>query len=98
MLGERLFYPAPALQGILKCVRCDELFITAEWIRELRRELKAEGKPTNWLPKANEESERRRTHAQQHVRRCEATYASDGYFRLPYVAPTPVTARDFGFA
>jgi len=100
MLGERLFYPAPALPGILKCAfpKCDALFITASYIRELRRDLKAEGGLTDWIPNAKAETERRRLHAQNHVRRGEATYAADGYFRLPYVAPAAVTARDFGFA
>jgi len=99
MLGERLFYPAPAVPGVLKCAipKCDALFITAAYIRELRRDLKAEGGLTHWIPKANAETERRRLHAQSHVRRGQATYASDGYFRLPYVAPVALTARDFGF-
>jgi hypothetical protein len=96
-LGERLFYPHPALPGILKCAKCDELFISASHIQSLRKELRAEGTPTNWLPTPNAESARRRTHAQNHLKRCEATYADDGYFRLPPVAPAPTTARDFGF-
>src|SRR5437870_4164180 len=96
MVGERLFYPHPALPGILKCAKCDALFITAAYILSLKKELKTEGGPTHWIPKASAESARRRTHAQNHVKRCEATYASDGYFRLPAV-PVPTTARDFGF-
>jgi hypothetical protein len=97
MVGERLFYPHPVLPGILKCAKCDALFITATWLRALRLELKAESRPTRWIPKQNTEVERRRQHAQNHVKRCEATYADDGYFRLPYVAPAQTTARDFGF-
>ena len=97
MLGERLFYPAPAVSGILKCAKCDALFITAAHILSLKKELKAEGGLTHWIPKASAESERRRVHAQNHVRRGQATYADDGFYRLPYVAPAAVTARDFGF-
>jgi hypothetical protein len=96
--GERLFYPVPSLPGILKCAKCDALFITAAHIHALTKELKAEGTATNWLPDAGAEAARRRAHAQDHVKRSEATYADDGYFRLPPVAPAPVTARDFGFA
>lgn len=97
--GERLFYAVPSLPGILKCAvaKCDELFISAAHISALTKELKAEGTSTSWLPKAAAESARRRTHAQHHVKRCEAIYANDGYFRLPPV-PVPITASDFGFA
>ena len=94
---ERLFYPAPALPGILKCAKCDELFITGAYIRLLMKELKAEAALTKWLPTPSAEIERRRAHAQYHVKRGEATYADDGYFRF-HVGPISTTARDFGFA
>ena len=37
MLGERLFYPHPALPGILKCGKCEALFITAAHILSLKK-------------------------------------------------------------
>jgi hypothetical protein len=101
MTEDRLFRPDPWLPGILKCAVCYEVFITAAHIRSLTRELAAEGRPTKWIGTPKAEQDRRRAHAEAHVRACQATLdQSTGFFLLAeHLRPTPklVTAADFGF-
>ncbi len=98
-----LFEPEYCLPGILRCQAkgCGELFITSKHIRSLTKELKAEGRPTKWLGTVEAEQQRRRVHAEAHVRRCEVTLdRATGFFLLAkHLRPTPkaVTAADFGF-
>ena len=98
-----LFEPEYCLSGILRCQvkGCGELFITTAHIRSLAKALAAEGRPTRWLGTSEVEQERRRAHAEAHVRRCEATLdQATGFFLVAeHLRPQPklVTAADHGF-
>jgi hypothetical protein len=98
-----LFQPEYCLAGILRCrvKACGELFQTGASIRALKAHLEAEGRPTKWLPTPAAEDARRRQHAEEHVRRCEATLdQATGFFLVAeHLRPQPkaVTAADFGF-
>jgi hypothetical protein len=98
-----LFRPEYCLEGILRCQvkGCGALFIAAAHIRTLASELFAEGRPTKWLGTPSAEDARRRSHAETHVQRGEATLDRfNGFFLLAeHLRPKPklVTAADHGF-
>lgn len=95
--GANLFYPHPSCPGVLKCAQCGELFLVGSYVRALKRDLSAQGRPTKWISTPEAERASRRAHAQRHVERGEATYAPDGFFRLHVEPARAPTARDFGF-